>query len=145
MLSLKRIPWVHLAAVFIEYILAAWLLSDCNAPWVSWFGTQALTLHLAWVGSDAVALAIAWIVCLVWAGAFSMAWPKSIPWAGISVWAIFLALVWIFALVLVLTLAKTEKTMKFIGVSNTRAFLILTGIAWLGLGLGWILNKGLIL
>lgn len=144
MLSLKRLPWIHLTAVLIEYILAAWLLSDCNAPWISWFGTQALTLHLAWVGSDAVALAIAWIVCLVWGGAFSMAWTKSIPWAGISVWAVFLALIWIFALVLVLTLAKTEKKMKFVGISNRRYFLILTGIAWLGLGLGRILHKGFI-
>ena len=144
MLSLKQFPWIQLTAVLIEYILAAWLLSDCNAPWFFWFGTQALTLHLAWVGSDAVALAIAWIVGIVWAGAFSMAWPKSIPWAGISVWAVFLALIWIFALVLVLTLAKTEKTIKFVGMSNTRSFLILTGIAWLGLGLGRILNKGLI-
>lgn len=144
MLRLKQFPWIHLTAVLIEYILAAWLLSDCNAPCFFWLGTQALTLHLAWVGSDAVALAIAWIVGIVWAGAFSMAWPKSIPWAGISVWAVFLALIWIFALVLVLTLAKTEKTMKFIGISNTRSFLILTSIAWLGLGLGRILNKGLI-
>ena len=144
MLRLKRISWTYLTPLFLEYILAGWLLSACNALWFIWFGTLTVTLHLAMVGFDAVALAIAWIVCLVWAGAFSSDWPKSIPWAGISVWAVFLALSWIFALVLALTLAKTQKTMKFVGISNTQTFLILTGIAWLGLGLGRILNKGLI-
>jgi hypothetical protein len=143
MLSLKRLPWIHLTAVLIEYILAAWLLSDCNAPWISWFGTQALTLHLAWVGTDAVALAVAWIICLVWGGAFSIAWPKSIPWAGFSVWAVFLALTWILALGLILTLAKAERTMKFGGMNNTQSFLILVIITWVGLGLGRIFNGGL--
>lgn len=143
MLSLKQLPWIHLTAVLIEYILAAWLLSDCNAPWITWFGTQALTLHLAWVGTDAVALAVAWIICLVWGGAFSIAWPKSIPWAGFSVWAVFLALTWILALGLILTLAKAERAMKFVGMNNTQSFLILVIITWVGLGLGRIFNGGL--
>ena len=143
MLSLKRLPWIHFTAVLIEYILAAWLLSDCNAPWISWFGTQALTLHLAWVGTDAVALAVAWIICLVWGGAFSIAWPKSIPWAEFSVWAVFLALTWILALGLILTLAKAERTMKFGGMNNIQSFLILVIITSVGLGLGRIFNGGL--
>lgn len=132
-----------MTAVLIQYILAAWLLSDCNAPWITWFGTQALTLHLAWVGTDAVALAVAWIICLVWGGAFSIAWPKSIPWAGFSVWAVFLALTWILALVLILTLAKAERAMKFVGTNHTQSFLILVIITWVGLGLGRIFNGGL--
>ncbi len=129
--------------MLIEYILAAWLLSDCNAPWITWFGTQVFTLHLAWVGTDAVALSIAWIVCIVCAGALSMAWPKSIPWAGFSVWAVFLALIWILALVLILTLAKAERAMKIVGMSNTQSCLILVIITWVGLELGRILNRGL--
>jgi len=143
MLSLKQLPWIHLTAVLIEYILAAWLLSNCNAPRITWFVTQVLTLHLAWVGTDAIALSIAWIVCLVWAGALSIAWPKSIPWAGFSVWAVFLALIWILALVLILTLAKAERAMKLVGMSNTQSFLILVIITWVGLELGRILDGGL--
>lgn len=139
----QQLPWLYLILVFIEYILAAWLLSDFNAPWFTWAGTQAVTLHLAWVGPDAVALAIAWIVGIVWAGAFSTAWPKSIPWAGISVWAAALAVIWILALAVVLTLAKAERKMKFAGLSKPQAFCILVIITWTGLSLGRMVDSAL--
>ena len=143
MSRLQRLPWLYLTLLFIEYVLAAWLLSDFNAPWFTWAGTQVVTLHLAWVGPDAVALAIAWIVSIVWAGAFSMAWPKSVPWAGISVWAAALAVTWILALALVLTLAKAEIKMKFAGLSQPQAFCILVIITWMGLSLGRIVDSAL--
>ena len=143
MSRLQQLPWLYLILLFIEYILAAWLLSDFNAPWFTWVGTQVVTLHLAWVGPDAVALAIAWIVAMVWAGAFSMAWPRSIPWAGISVWAAALAVTWILALASILTLAKAERKMKFAGLSKPQAFCILVIITWTGLSLGRIVDSAL--
>ena len=137
---LKRLSWTYLTALFLEYILAGWLLSACNATWFTWAGTQAVTLHLALVGFDAVALAVAWIIGIVWAGAFSMAWPRSIPWAGITVWAAALALIWILGLTLILTLAKAQRSMISVGLSKTQTFLILVIITWVGLGLGRIVD-----
>ena len=141
MLRLKRISWTYLTPLFLEYILAGWLLSACNAPWFIWFGTLAVTLHLAMVGFDAVALAVAWIVGVVWAGVFSRIWPMIVPWAGVAVWAATLALIWILALTLVLTLAKVERLMKSVGLSKTQAFCVLVTVTWVGLGLGWILDS----
>ena len=141
MLRLKRSSWTYLTPLFLEYILAGWLLSACNALWFIWFGTLTVTLHLAMVGFDAVALAIAWIVGVVWAGVFSRTWPRSVPWAGVAVWAATLALIWILALTLVLTLAKVERLMKSVGLSKTQAFCVLVIVTWVGLGLGWILDS----
>ena len=138
----QRLPLLHLAVLFIEYILGAWLLSDFNAPWFTWVGTLAITSHLAWVGPDAIALAVAWIVGIVWAGAFSMAWPKSVPWVGYAAWAAALALSWILGLVLALTLAKTEKTMKLNGLRKPQAFCILVLITWMGLRIGRVIDSG---
>ena len=141
MLRLKRISWTYLTPLFLEYVLAGWLLSACNALWFIWFGTLAVTLHLAMVGFDAVALAVAWIVGVVWAGVFSRTWPRIVPWAGVAVWAATLALIWILALTLVLTLAKVERSMKSVGLSKTQTFCVLVIITWVGLGLGWILDS----
>ena len=141
MLRLKRSSWTYLTPLFLEYILAGWLLSACNALWFIWFGTLTVTLHLAMVGFDAVALAIAWIVGVVWAGVFSRTWPRIVPWAGVAVWAATLALIWILALTLVLTLAKVERLMKSVGLSKTQAFCVLVIVTWVGLGLGWILDS----
>jgi len=132
----RRFPILYLTVLFIEYVFASWLLSDCNAPWLTWAGTQAVTLHLSWVGPDAVALAVAWIVAIVWAGAFSMAWPRSVPWIGIPAWAAALAFSWILGLALVLTLAKTERKLQSIGLSRPQVFCILTTITWMALRLG---------
>lgn len=138
---LKLLSWIHLTALFLEYILAGWLLSACKATWFTWAGTQAVTLHLAMVGFDAVALAVAWIIGIVWAGAFSKAWPRSVPWAGVTVWATAWALIWILGLALVLTLAKAETAMKSIGLGKTQAFWVLMIITWVGLGLGRIVDS----
>lgn len=135
----------YLIVLLFEYILTGWLLSDFNAPWLTWAGTQAVTIHLAWVGFDAVALAIAWIVGIVWAGAFSLVWFKSIPWAGISIWAIALAGIWILALAFILTLAQTESKMKSVGLSKYQAFSILILIAWVGLAIGRTLDSGILI
>lgn len=137
---LNRLPLVHLTALFLEYVLAGWLLSAYNVAWLTWVGTQAVTLHLAMVGFDAVALAVAWIVGIMWAGAFTYAWPKSIPWVGVAGWAAALALSWILGLVLILNLAKAHRAMKAIGFSKTQAFLILVIVTWVGLGIGRIVN-----
>ena len=142
MSRLKRLSWTYLTPLFLEYILAGWLLSACKAPWFTWAGTLAVTLHLAMVGFDAVALAVAWIVGIVWAGAFFRTWPSSVPWAGVSVWAATLALIWILALALVLTLAKAERAMKSVGLSKTQAFCVLVIITWVGLALGRIVDSG---
>lgn len=140
MSRLQRPSWPYLTVLLLEYFFAGWLLSTCNAPWFIWAGTQAVTLHVAWVGFDAVALAVAWIVALVWAAAFTNVWPQSIPWAGISVWAATLALLWVLGVVLVLTLAKTQNLFGTIGLSRTQAFWFLITITWMGLGLGRIVN-----
>lgn len=142
MSRVKQLSWTYLIALFIEYVFAGWLLSACKAPWYTWAGTQAVTLHLAIAGFDAVALAVAWIVGIVWAGAFSVAWPKSIPWAGIPVWAVALALIWILALALVLTLAKAQRAVKSVGLSKTQGFWLLAIVTWVGLGLGRIVDSG---
>lgn len=135
-LRLKQLAWFYLTALLLESVIAGWLLSDYNVSWLTWAGTEAVTVHLAWVGFDAVALAIVWIIGLVWAGAFSLAWLKSIPWAGISVWAASLSVMWFLGLALVLTLAQAETIMRFIGLRKTQAFWILIAITWIGLALG---------
>lgn len=135
MSRLNKNSWL-LTALLLEYIFAGWLLSDCKAPWLTWAGTQVVTVHLAWVGFDAVAIAIAWNVALVWAGAFSYAWPQSIPWAGVPVWAFALAVIWILALILVLTLAQAQKVIPSMGLRKSQVFLLLVIIAQVGLGLG---------
>ena len=136
MSRLNKISWLYLTALLLGYIFAGWLLSDCNAPWLTWAGTQVVTIHLAWVGFDAVAIAIAWIVGLVWAGAFSYAWPQSLAWAGVPAWAFALAITWILALMLVLTLAQTQKVIASMGLRKTQVFLLLLIIAQVGLGVG---------
>lgn len=132
-----------LTALLLGYIFAGWLLSDCKASWLTWAGTQVVTVHLAWVGFDAVAIAIAWIVGLVWAGAFSYAWPQSLPWAGVPVWAFTLAIAWILALILILTLAQAQKFIASIGLSKPQVFWLLVIIAQVGLGLGRMVDISL--
>ncbi len=142
MSRLNRLPATYLTVLFIEYMLAGWLLSAYNASWFIWAGTQAVILHLAMIGFDAVALAVAWIIGIVWVGSFAYSWPKSVPWAGVVAWAAALALSWFLGLVLVLTLAKAQRTMKSIGFSKNQAFWILVIITWMGLGLGRIVDGG---
>lgn len=139
MARLNQVSWLYLTAIFLGYTFAGWLLSDCNAHWLTWAGTQAIVIHLAWVGFDAVAIAIAWIIALIWAGAFAYTWPHSIPWVGIAPWAGALAGAWVLALVLVLLLAQAQKVFAAIGV-RTQAFWLLFAIASVGLGLGRILD-----
>ena len=133
---LNKISWIYLLVLLLEYIFVGWLLSDCKVPPLTWAGTQAVTVHLAWVGFDAVAIAIAWNVALIWAGAFSYTWPQSIPWAGVPVWAFVLGVIWVLALILVLTLAQAQKVIASIGLSKPQAFWLLVIIAWVGLGVG---------
>lgn len=142
MSRLNQLSWLYLVALFLEYILAGWVLSAYNAPWFAWIGTQAVTLHLAWVGFDAVAVAVAWIICIVWAAAFSRAWPKSVPWPGESVWIAALALIWLLALALVFTLARAERAFTSVGLNKPQAFLVLVVTTWVGLGLGQIVDNG---
>lgn len=144
-ISRVQFSWIHITALFLEYILAGWLLSAYNAPWFIWAGTGAVTLHLAWAGFDAVALAVAWMVGIVWAGAFAYAWPKSIPWVGVAVWAGALALIWILGVALALTLAKAQRAFESVGSSKIQVFWILVIIAYMGLDLGRILNSRLLL
>lgn len=136
MSQLNKISWLYLTALLLGYIFAGWLLSDCKVPPLTWTGTQVVTIHLAWVGFDAVAIAIAWIVGLVWAGAFSYTWPQSLAWAGVPAWAFSLAITWILALMLVLTLAQTQKLFASIGLSKPQVFLLLLIITQMGLGVG---------
>lgn len=128
---------LYLTALFLGYVCVGWLLSDCKVPWLTWVGTQAVTMHLALVGFDAVAIAIAWIVGLVWAGVFSYAWPQSIHWSGVSVWCITLAVTWFLGLILILTLAQAQ-TIASVALSKTKAFWLLSIVTSVGLGLGRI-------
>ena len=137
---LNKNSWIYLIALLLEYIFVGWLLSDCKVPWLTWAGTQAVTVHLAWVGFDAVAIAIAWNVALIWAGAFSYTWPQSIPWAGVPVWAFALAVIWILALILVLTLAQSQNVIASMGFRKPQVFWLLVIIAWVGLGVGRIVD-----
>ena len=136
MSRLNTTSWLYLIALFPGYICVGWLLSDCKVPWLTWVGTQAVTMHLALVGFDAVAIAIAWIVGLVWAGVFSYAWPHSIHWSGVSVWAETLAVAWLLALMLILTLAQAQKAIASVGLSKMKAFWLLATITSVGLGIG---------
>jgi hypothetical protein len=145
MSSLNRISWLYLLVLLLGYIGTGWLLSDCNANWLTWTGTQVVTVHLAWVGFDAVALAVAWIVLLIWAGAFAMTWPQSIPWAGIPPWAFGLAMTWIMALGLILTLAQVKKILLSAGLNKYLAFWFLIVITLVGLGAGRMLDRGLLI
>ena len=138
MSRLNTISWLYLTALLLGYVCVGWLLSDCKVPWLTWVGTQAVTMHLALVGFDAVAIAIAWIVGLVWAGVFSYAWPQSIHWSGVTVWCITLAVSWFLALVLILTLAQAQRAIASVGLSKTKAFWLLFIITLVGLGLGRI-------
>lgn len=142
---LNGIPRLYLLVLLFGYIATGWLLSNCNASWLTWAGTQVVTVHLAWVGFDAVALAVAWIVLLVWAGAFAMTWPQSIPWAGISPWAFGLAMTWIMALGLILTLAQVKCALLSAGLNKYLAFWFLAIFTLVGLGIGRILDRGLLL
>ena len=137
---LNKISWIYLITLLLGYIFVGWLLSDCKVPWLTWAGTQAVTVHLAWVGFDAVAIAIAWNVALIWAGAFTYTWPQSIPWAGVPVWAFALAVIWILALMLVLTLAQAQKVIASMGLRKSQVFWLLVIIAWVGLGVGKMLD-----
>lgn len=140
MSQLNKISWLYLTALLLGYIFAGWLLSDCKVPPLTWTGTQVVTIHLAWVGFDAVAIAIAWNVALIWAGAFTYTWPQSIPWAGVPVWAFALAVIWILALMLVLTLAQAQKVIASMGLRKSQVFWLLVIIAWVGLGVGKMLD-----
>lgn len=144
MSRLTGVSWLYLPVLLFGYIGTGWLLSDCNANWLTWAGTQVVTVHLAWVGFDAVALAIAWIVLLVWVGAFAMTWPQSVPWAGIPPWAMGLAMTWIMALGLILTLAQVKKMLLSAGLSKSTAFWLLVIITSVGLGIGRMLDRGLL-
>lgn len=141
MSRLNSISRLYLSGLLLGYIFAGWLLSDCNAPWLIWAGTQVITVHLAWVGFDGVAMAIAWIVGLVWVGVFSYAWPQSIPWAGVPVWAVTLAVAWILALALILSVAQTRKAIVSIGLSKIQAFWLLVIITSVGLKIGQTVNS----
>lgn len=145
MSRLNRILCLYLTALFLGYIFTGWLLSDCKVPWLTWAGTQAVTVHLAWVGFDAVALAIAWIVGLVWAGVFSYTWPQSFPPAGVSVWAVALAVIWILGLLLVLTLAQAKRVFASIGWNKSQAFWLLVFITSVGLGLGRLVDIAIVI
>ena len=147
----KRVIGLYLSALFFESILVGWLLSDYHAPWFTWVGTQAVTLHLAWVGTDAVALAVAWIVGLVWTGAITYAWPGIVQSLGVAIWiygvgmvlwAGALALSWVLGVVLTLTLAFAKRAMEFVNWSKVQVFLILLLITWLGFGFGRLMNSG---
>ncbi|AFY90605.1 hypothetical protein [Chroococcidiopsis thermalis] len=142
---LNGISRLYLLVLLLGYIGTGWLLSDCNANWFTWTGTQVITVHLAWVGFDAVALAVAWIVLLVWVGAFAMTWPQSIPWAGIPPWAFGLAMTWIMALGLILTLAQVKHALLSAGLNKHFAFWFLAIFTSVGLGIGRILAEGLFL
>lgn len=139
MSRLNTTSWLYLTVLLLGYIGVGWLLSDCKVPWLTWVGTQAVTMHLALVGFDAVAIAIAWIVGLVWAGVFSYAWPHSIHWSGVSVWCITLAVIWFLALMLILTLAQAQ-TIASVALSKTKAFWLLFIVTSVGLGLGRIVS-----
>ena len=138
MSRLNTISWLYLTALLLGYIWVGWLLSECKVPWLTWVGTQAVTMHLALVGFDAVAIAIAWIVGLVWAGVFSYAWPQSIHWSGVKVWCITLAVAWFLALMLILILAQAQRAIASVGLSKTKAFWLLSIVTSVGLGLGRI-------
>ena len=79
---------------------------------------------------------ISWLYLLVWAGAFAMTWPQSIPWAGIPPWAFGLAMTWIVALGLILTLAQVKNTLLSAGVNKYLAFWFLTIFTSVSLGIG---------
>lgn len=143
--------WLYLTTLLFESILAGWLLSDYHAPWLTWVGTQAITVHLAWIGIDAIALAIAWIVTIVWAGAIAFAWPGvvqglgAVIWiygVGMALWAGALALGWALGVILALTLAFAKRAMESVDLSKAQAFLILIIITWFGFGLGRIVSSG---
>jgi hypothetical protein len=146
----KRLIWAYLSALLLESIVVGWLLSDYKAHWLTWVGTQAVTLHLAWAGMDAIVVAIAWLVGIVWAGAIAYSWPETIQGLGVVIWingvgmilwAGALAVGWILGAILAWTLASTKKAMEPIGWGKAQALLILVLITWTGFSMGRIINS----
>ena len=129
-----------IVGLFFGYSLLGGVLAIYDASWPVWFGTQAVILHLAWVGTDAIALAFAWIVCVVWAGAFVVAWPPHIPWAGTFPWATALFLLWLLGLVLAIALGSLKNYISQNGFGKALSFGILTVTTWLGLSWGWFVS-----
>jgi hypothetical protein len=141
MLRFKKNLWIYSIAVLGESILAGWLLSQYQASWWAWVGTCAVSLHLAWAGFDAIAVGLVWIISLVWIGAFAGSWFKNIPWVKPGVWAAALAVVGIFGLILILTLAQARKVLLAARWGQTQVFWLLAIASWLGLWLGWLVDR----
>jgi hypothetical protein len=146
----KRLIWAYLSALLLESITVGWLLSDYKAHWLTWVGTQAVTLHLAWTGMDAIVVAIGWLVGIVWAGAIAYSWPATIQGLGVVIWingvgmmlwAGALASGWILGVILALTLASAKKAMESIDWSKAQVFLILVLITWSGFSIGRTINS----
>jgi len=141
MSSLKRIPKLHLMALFLESILVGWLMSNYDAHCFIFLGTKLVALYLAWVGADAIVLSIAWVVVIVWIGVLAYSVPSIFQGAGIVAWAGSLAFGWFLGLVLILTLAFAKKAMQSMQLKQIQSFLLRFMITWLGLGIGLVFER----
>lgn len=140
MVKRQRQSWLELGLLlvllFVGYALAGWFLTAYRTIGLGWLGTLAITTHLAWAGMGAMMVATAWVLGLVWTGAYWLAWPQDLPWAGVAPWAGLLTLGWALGLSLAVGVALVRRKLLVAGYRRLEVFWLLMVIAITGLGCG---------
>jgi serine/threonine protein kinase len=120
--QVRSISWLGMTVLLLGYVAIGSISSFLLAPLELWGFTLAFAVAVAWVGTLAFAVTVALVLALVlawawaWAGVFVGVWVVAVAWVGAGLLKSF---------------------------SRLQTLLILVGISFGGLGLGWLVVAGL--
>jgi hypothetical protein len=148
--AVRKMPWLTPLAVFLWYGLYGWGLAALNSPAIDWIGAYgvaaalAAAIHTALLLAVPLALIASWVVAsplfldsLIVTGNDRLQKLANLFVDGIALFAFSLVLAALWFAVIFWFKRQMERT----ALSKRQSFGILTGISYLGLGLGWLIDQ----